>query len=105
MKRTLTIIIFTEIQAFGIVFSNVWDYVRTTLGSGYNAQFSKLFEPVVFFFGGNKNIVANTRIFGVEPLEKVAFFNRIISAFKFHTSNHRTNFRKVNQLNAEGCHA
>lgn len=105
MKRTLAVIISAEIQAFGIVFPNIWNYVRTTLGSGYNTQFSKLFEPVVFFFVGNKNIFANTRIFGVEPLEKVALFNRIISAFKFHTSNHRTNFRKVNQLNAEGCYA
>lgn len=105
MKRTLAVIISAEIQAFGIVFSNVWDYVRTTLGSGYNAQFSKLFEPVVFFFGGNKNIVANTRILGVEPLEKLLFFKRLISVHQFHTSNHRTNSPKVNQLNSEGCHA
>lgn len=104
MKRTLNIMVFAKIQASGIGFFNVWNYVRTTLGGGYDTQFAKFFESIIFLFLRHIFVVANTRIFGIEPLEKVALFNRIISAFKFHTSNHRTNSPKVNQLNSEGCY-
>ena len=105
MKRTLAVIISAAFNAGGITFHKIRNCIGMSVRLRNAVEFYEFVPTVAIFFPRHIFIVANTRIFGVEPLEKVAFFNRIISAFKFHTSNHRTNFRKVNQLNAEDCHA
>lgn len=105
MKRTLAIIVSAASKAGKVTLDKIRNRVGVSVRLRNAVEFYEFVPTVVIFFLRHIFIFANTRIFGVEPLEKVALFNRIISAFKFHTSNHRTNFRKVNQLNAEGCYA
>lgn len=105
MKRTLAVIISAAFKAGDITFHKIRNGVRVSVRHRNIFKLGKFVKTVATFFLRHIFIVANTRIFGIEPLEKVALFNRIISAFKFHISNHRTNFRKVNHLNSEGCHA
>ncbi len=105
MKRSLAVIISAAFKAGNIPFHKIRDCIGVSVRLRNAVEFGKLVTAVATFFLRHIFIVANTRIFGIEPLKKVALFNRIISTFKFHTSNHRTNFRNVNQLKAEDLNA
>lgn len=105
MKGTLAIIVSAAFDAGYITFHKIRNCVGVSVRLRNAVEFYEFVTTVAALFLRHIFIFANTRIFGVEPLEKVALFNRIISAFKFHASNHRTNFPEVNQLNAEGCYA
>lgn len=105
MKGTLTIIVSAAFKAGYITFHKIRNCIGVSVRLRNAMEFYEFVTAVAIFFLRHIFIVANTRIFGVEPLEKVALFNRIISVHQFHTSNHRTNFPEVNHLNAEGCHA
>ena len=102
MKRTLTIIISAASKAVEIACFEVWNRINISVGLGQFFKLSKFVEPLIAFRFGHSGIFLYPTAFG-----KDKFKNWIgtLSYFKRHTSNHRTNFRKVNQLNAEGCYA
>lgn len=105
MKRSLAIIISAAFKSGNIPFHKIRDCIGVSVRLRNAVEFGKFVTAVAAFFLRHIFIVANTRIFGIKPLKKVALFNRITSAFKFHTFNNRTNFRNVNQLNAEALNA
>lgn len=105
MKRLYAVIVSAVLNAFEVsrpdVFGNSRPFALKRGQRKNVAQFLGAGASFLFGYVGTEHLVP----FGMMPFKELLFFKRLISVHQFHTSNHRTNFRKVNQLNAEGCHA
>lgn len=105
MKRLYAVIVSAVLNAFKVsrpdVFGNSRPFALKRGQCKNIAQFLGSGASFLFGYVGTKHLVP----FGMMPFKELLFFKCLISVHKFHTSNHRTNFPEVNQLNAEGCYA
>lgn len=105
MKRFYGVIVSAVLNAFEVsrpdVFGNSRPFALKRGQRKNVAQFLGTGTPFLFGYVGTEHLVP----FGMMPFKELLFFKRLVSVHQFHTSNHWTNFRKVNHLNAEGCYA
>lgn len=105
MKRFYAVIVSTVLNAFEVsrpdVFGNSRPFALKRGQRKNVAQFLGAGASFLFGYVGTEHLVP----FGMMPFKELLFFKRLVSVHQFHISNHRTNFRKVNHLNSEGCYA
>lgn len=105
MKRALGVIVFAALKAGNVAFHNVRKITFIPIRHGKFFKFSKLCSAVELLFLRHIGCGANALIFGVAPLEKVAFLNRIVSTFQHCTLHSCENFSQVKHLETEGYYA
>ena len=102
MKRTLAVIISAVFKAGKIACLEVWDCINISVGLRQFFKLSKFVEPFIALYFGHSGVFFYPASFANDKFKN---WIGTLSYFKRHTSNHRTNFRKVNHLNSEDCHA
>lgn len=105
MKRALGVITFAALNAGNVAFHNVRNIAFISIRLGKFFKLGKFVKAVVALFFGHIGCGANALIFSVTPLEKVAFLNRIISAFQHCVLHNRKNSAQVKHLGMEGSYA
>ena len=105
MKRALGVIVFAALKAGNVAFHNVRKITFIPIRHGKLFKFAKFVKSIVAFFLRHIGCGANALIFGVEPLEKVALLNRIVSTFQHCTLHSCENFSQVKHLETEGYYA
>lgn len=102
MKRALAVIISAAFKAGKIACLEVWDCINISVGLRQFFKLSKFVEPFIALYFGHSSVLFYPASFANDKFKN---WIGTLSYFKRHTSNHRTNFRKVNHLNSEGCYA